>query len=258
MAEPRFELYQKAGWHWRLVDGNGRIVVSSFRYTSKANAKKAAQKVKDNAALAQIVDSKPAIDVTAVAGSAFGESIQVTINGIGTITSPPTPSVALAAAGGNQHKTAPKVKVGPNGLFLTTGVLHATTKGDVGPSGSATSDAALADVDVLGFTLTAASVASTSAANETGATGSTTLVDAMLALDENQIVPLPATPAPNTTYEGTNADTGDTFTVILNEQVPRSDGIGITVTAVHIVLEGPTATGDIFLARSESGVTTSA
>jgi hypothetical protein len=67
-------------------------------------------------------------------------------------------------------------------------------------------------------------------------------------------VPLPSAPAPNTTYEGTNADTGDTFTVILNEQVIGPGGI--TVTAVHIVLHGPTATGDIFLARSESGVTT--
>lgn len=56
-------------------------------------------------------------------------------------------------------------------------------------------------------------------------------------------------------HEGTNADTGATFTVILNEQVAGPGGI--TVTAVHIVLHGPTATGDILLARSQSGVTTS-
>jgi hypothetical protein len=110
------------------------------------------------------------------------------------------------------------------------------------------------EVDALGATLTATSLSSTCAANETGATGSTTLTEAMLVLDENQIVPLPASPAPNTTYEGTNADTGDTFTVILNEQVAAAGGI--TVTAVHIILKGPTATGDIVLAQSQCGVTT--
>jgi uncharacterized protein YegP (UPF0339 family) len=255
MADPRFELYEKAGWHWRLVDVNGRIVASSFRYASKATAKKAAQRAKDAAAVAMIVDARPAVDVTAVSGAAFGEQVDITIEGMGTIASPPTPAVTLVKAGGNQTKSAPKVKVGPGGLFLTSGVLQVATRGSVGPSGSATSTASVAEPDLLGATLTATSVSSTGTANETGATGSTTINGGMLVLDESHIVTLPSTPAPNTTYEGTNADTGDTFTVILNEQVA---GPGrITVTAVHIVLHGPTATGDILLARSQSGVTTS-
>jgi uncharacterized protein YegP (UPF0339 family) len=83
VATPRFELYDKAGWHWRLVDVNGRIVASSFRYASKTNARRAAQKAKDAAAVADIVDALPAIDVTAVAGSAFGETMNVTISGLG-------------------------------------------------------------------------------------------------------------------------------------------------------------------------------
>lgn len=257
MATPRFELYDKAGWHWRLVDVNGRIVASSFRYASKATAKAAAQRAKDAAAVADIVDAVPDVDVTAVAGAAFGESVAVTIGEVGgSISSPPTPSVTLAAAGGSQVKSAPRVKVGPNGIFLTSGLLLASTQGAIGPSGSSTSDAAVAEVDALGATLTATSVASTCAANETGATGSTTLEGAMLALNEKQIVSLPATPAPNTTYEGSNASTGDTFTVILNEQVVVKGGI--SVVAVHIVLHGPMATGDIILASSQCGVTTSA
>lgn len=98
MATPRFELYEKAGWHWRLLDVNGRIVTSSFRYASKANAKKAAQKAKDAAAVAEIVDAVPDVDVTAVAGAAFAERVDITISGLGNIVSPPTPSVALTGA----------------------------------------------------------------------------------------------------------------------------------------------------------------
>ncbi|HVM02889.1 MAG TPA: choice-of-anchor P family protein [Acidimicrobiales bacterium] len=255
MAEPRFEVFQKAGWHWRLVDANGRIVVSSFRYATKANARKAAQKAKDNAAVAEIVEARPNVDVIEVAGAAFGASVDVTISGLGNIASPPAPAVALPRAGGTQNKSLPRARIGPGGLFLTSDVLNASASGAVGPAGAATSSAAVAEIDLLGETLVATSVASTCTANETGATGSTTIDGGMLVLDENQIVPLPAAPAPNTTYQGTNADTGDTFTVILNEQVA---GAGmLTVTAVHVVLEGPTATGDILVGRSESGVTTS-
>jgi len=256
VATPRFELYEKSGWHWRLVDEYGRIIVTSYRYASKASAKLAAQRAKAVAAVADIVVAVPDVDVTAVSGTAFGASVNVVITGVGTIASAPAPSVALAASGGDQSKSAPKAKVGPGGLFLTSGVLLASSQGAPGPSGSSLSAAAVAQVDVLGATLVATSVASTCTANETGATGSATLTGAMLVLGEDRIVDLPTTPAPNTTYEGRNADTGDTFTVVLNEQVAAPGGI--TVTAVHIILKGPTATGDIVLASSQSTVTTSA
>jgi len=253
MATPRFELYEKAGWHWRLVDASGRAVASSFRYASKANAKQAAQKAKDTAATAEIVDAPTPVTVTAVAGAAFGEAVSITITGLGHVASPATPSVTLTASGGNASKSTAKVSVGPGGIFLTSGLLRAASHGATGPSGSALSTATVADVNVLGATVTATSVASTCTANETGATGSTTLEGAVLVVDENQIVQLPAAPAPNTTYHGRNADTGDSFTVILNEQVVTADGI--TVTAVHLILNGPMATGDIVLASSQSGVT---
>ncbi len=255
MGTPRFELYEKAGWHWRLLDANGRILASSFRYASKATARQAAQKAKDAAAEAQIVDALPDVDVTAVAGSAFGASVDVTIKGLGKVASPPTPTVKLAPAGGNQTKTAPKTKVGPGGIFLTSDLLQAASSGAKGPSGSCTSRASVNQVDALGGTLTATSVASSCSANETGATGLTLIAEAMLVVDDEHIVPLPASPAPNTRYEGTNSSTGDTFTVILNEQVPHPGGI--TVHAVRIILNGPHATGDIVLGSSQCGVTTS-
>lgn len=255
MGAPRFELFEKAGWHWRLVDGQGRIVASGLRYANKANAKKAAQKAKDAADAAEIVDARPDVDVTEVAGAAFGASVDVVIGGLGNIVSPPTPSVSLAPSGGNASKSAAQSRIGPGGLFLTSGHLQAASVGAAGPSGSCTSTAAVSEIDVLGATLTAVSVSSTCAANETGATGSATLEDGVLVLDDDRIVSLPSAPAPNTTYEGMNADTGDTFTVILNEQVAPPGGM--TVNAVHIILEGPTATGDIVLASSQCSVTTS-
>ena len=138
MATPRFELYEKAGWYWRLVDEYGRIVATSFRYGSKANAKKAAQKAKDAAAEAAIVEAHPDVDVTAVAGSAFGASVDITISGLGSIALPATPSVSLTPTGGHQAKTSPKANVGPGGLFLSSGPLRASSHGAVGPSGSST------------------------------------------------------------------------------------------------------------------------
>jgi hypothetical protein len=238
-----------------MLDEHGRILAVSFRYASKASARQAAQRAKAAAPVADIVEARPDVEVTAVAGTAFGESVDITITGLGHVVSPPTPLVALASAGGQQTKSGPKSKVGPGGIFLTTGALEATSQGAKGPSGSATSTASAAQVDALGATLTATSVSSTCSANETGATGAAALVGAMLALDDEHVVTLPATPAPNTTYQGTNASTGDTFTVILNEQVPSAGGL--TVNAVHLILNGPMATGDIVVASSQSGVTTS-
>lgn len=256
MAAPRFELYENSGWHWRLIDVHGRILASSPRFTSKANAKKGAQAAKDAAASAAIVDAHPGVVVSAVAGTAFGASVNVAIQDIGPLTSPPAPSITLAATGGSLSKSAPKANVGPGGLFLTSGVLLAASQGAIGPSGSATSQASVAGLDLLGGTLTATSVAGTCTANETGASGSATLTGAMLVLELGNIVALPGKPAPNTSYEGKNSQTGDTFTVVLNEQVATPGGL--TVNAVHVILHGPTATGDIVVASTQSGATVKA
>lgn len=253
MATPRFELYEKAGWRWRLVDRNGRVIAWSLRYATKAGAKQAAQRTKEMAAAAEVIEIRQDVDVTAVAASAFGAQVDIVIEGLGTITSPPTPAVTLAPAGGSQTKTVPKAKVGPAGIFLASGPLQAACEGALGAAGSASGSARATDVDALGGTLTATSLRSTCTANETGATASTTVTGGMLVLDENRIVALPDTPAPNATYEGVNADTGDTFTVVLNEQTVTADGL--QVAAVHVILHGPTATGDIVLASATSGVT---
>jgi uncharacterized protein YegP (UPF0339 family) len=57
MATPRFEVYEKSGWRWKLVDSNGEPIAISEPYESKSNAKRGAQNVKDTAPMAEIVDA---------------------------------------------------------------------------------------------------------------------------------------------------------------------------------------------------------
>jgi uncharacterized protein YegP (UPF0339 family) len=55
----KFEIYADASgsYRWRLVASNGQTVASSGEsFASKANARRAAENVKDNAAKAEIVE----------------------------------------------------------------------------------------------------------------------------------------------------------------------------------------------------------
>ena len=55
----KFEIYADAGgnYRWRLVASNGQTVASSGEsFASKANARRAAENVKDNAGKAEIVE----------------------------------------------------------------------------------------------------------------------------------------------------------------------------------------------------------
>jgi hypothetical protein len=191
-------------------------------------------------------------DVGSVSGSAFGGSVDVTISGLGTIAPPPMPAVTLPSSGGNVSGSAGSISIGPGGLFLSTGAANVASQGATGALGSSTSSASVATVDALGGTLTATNVSSTCTAGETGVTASTTITGGTLVQSGTQTVPLDSNPAPNTTFNGTNADTGDTFTVVLNEQVTGSNSI--TVNAAHIILNGPSATGDIIIGQSHCDV----
>lgn len=50
----RFEVYEKSGWRWMLVDDNNEPIATSEPYDSKANAERGAQNVKDTAPRAPI------------------------------------------------------------------------------------------------------------------------------------------------------------------------------------------------------------
>ncbi len=52
----RFEIYEKTGWRWRLVDGNNEPVATSEPYDSKANARRGAENVQQTAPAATITD----------------------------------------------------------------------------------------------------------------------------------------------------------------------------------------------------------
>ncbi len=70
---------------------------------------------------------------------------------------------------------------------------------------------------------------------------------------------LPASPAPNTTYEGHVhiGNTTDSFRWVFNEQTINADG-SITVNAGHQYLLGPSASGNLILGQVVCGVTAGA
>ena len=196
--------------------------------------------------------------VTAVSGGAYGYYASVGLFGGPPATRGPAPSVTLPAAGADPPlgAAAPNGRAvyGPAELFVS-GAVSVRTQGTTGPAGSASSSASAAEVGP--GPLTAASVSSSCRASLDGETASTTLTGGVLKIsqganvdspDDDRVVQLPADPAPNTTYEGRIENVGDTFRVVLNEQV-RSPG-AITVNAVHLYLLGPAAVGELVIGQS--------
>lgn len=49
MATAKFKIYEKTGWRWKLVDGNGETVATSEPYSSKSNAERGARNVQSTA-----------------------------------------------------------------------------------------------------------------------------------------------------------------------------------------------------------------
>lgn len=205
-----------------------------------------------------------AADVTAVKGSALGywaRNIKI-FNGAQPDTGP-TPSVTLAPDASNspQNATAPSglAKYGPATIF-SSGAIAVGTSGKKGAGGSVTTSTDIQNVNSSGQEVfTASRLQSTCTASETGVTASTTITGGKLQTSETGpvVVDIPANPAPNTTIHGKLESVGDTFTYIFNEQISNADG-SITVNAAHQILEGPTATGDLFIGQSVCGVTATA
>jgi hypothetical protein len=135
--------------------------------------------------------------------------------------------------------------------ILSTGILNASTKGGNlnSHAGYATSDASVADVDVIAGLVTADAVASTCTSNGDGSTGSTTLTGASI----TGIGSLAVNPAPNT-----KISLAGVAEITLNEQT-RTDTVGvistITVNAIHVHLNGLLAGGDVYVGRSVCEVT---
>lgn len=192
-------------------------------------------------------------DVTDVSGSgAFGESVNVSVLGTGSVTSGPTPTVTLPSGGGGPI-TDSLANVNLPGV-LTTGLLNVSTQGQNLGSHSGTSHST---AQVNGTTLLAALgpalggsplltadiISSQCTSNGDGSSGSSNLVGLEVAGN-----PITASPPPNTTIDVLGA-----ITVTLNEQiVSNSPGeTSITVNAVHVRLNlDGLATGDVILSQS--------
>jgi hypothetical protein len=201
-----------------------------------------------------------AADVSQVSGGGFGASVSVSLFGGAPFTAGPTPQVNLPGGGGETSDSTASVRSAPPGnpppvVFLETGALEVGASGQPGATGSATSTATVTNPNALSDFIKASQAKSTCTANEGSVTGSTTLAGASFTNgpDTRQ---LPANPEANETIQGVQPDVNDRFRVVLNEQ--QRSGNSITVNAVHIYLEGPSAVGEIIIAQVKCGVTTGA
>jgi len=183
--------------------------------------------------------------------------------------------------------------------FFSTGAVTVNTQGTIGASGSVTSSTSIANVDRNGSesfgygpldastlypknpTGLSTSVSSSCTASPSGNSGSTTITNGQLELD-NGLDPMtpvgelgtymdlpgtntgahppvrvivPTNPLPNTTYNGHIEVNGqqDFFKYVFNEQVTNADG-SLTVYAGHEYILGPTAKGDLYFGKSQCGV----
>lgn len=216
-----------------------------------------------------------------VAGGACGYFTDValfggpsTVRGFGQ-TIPPgnagsaSPSVKLPAAGSVTALTAtdgngalaeygPAVVFGgrppanPDAPVPPSGTQKATTKGKL----SVTSSASVKNVGAGPFS--ASAVSCTCNAKKSGTSGSTTITKGVLATatdadgSPTATSVIPAHPPLNHTLTGTTSN-GDNFKAVFNEQTVAADGT-ITVDAVHLYLLGPTAVGEVVVARAHSRV----
>ncbi len=144
-------------------------------------------------------------------------------------------------------------------LAPPSGPITVSTQGTTGPTGSATSsvDIVLSNNPAapggIGSSVEGEELHSTCTATETSLTGAARFVNGVVYTSTDSAgVPLtqeviPNSPAPNTRVQGALTTVGDAFTVILNEQIVGTNEI--TVNAVHMILEGPTAVGHVIIGQ---------
>ena len=229
-------------------------------------------------------------DVSGITASAFGYYTNVGINdepmtvrGFGQTIPPGTlesasPSVDCPATG----TTEPVAVTDPDGAIAMygsralfsgqwpetatepppSGPITVSCQGTTGPTGSASSSADV--INVGPGPLLADEVHSTCTATETGVTGTTTIIGGVLVTSTDAdgkpvtTEAIPIEPDVNYTRTGTINDVGDTYRIVLNEQIEDPVTGALTVNAAHIYLLGPTTEGEIVIASSTCGVAVTA
>jgi hypothetical protein len=137
--------------------------------------------------------------------------------------------------------------------YVTTGRLTVTAAGSKDPAGSRVLSTAEVDrLNILDGLVTAERAVAVSGSAGNGVTAASNAEGSgFFGLVVNGVPFGDVTPAPNTTIEIPGG------VVILNEQIPRGDGItttALTVQMVHVVLSGDPI-GDIVVLSSSTGVT---
>lgn len=222
-----------------------------------------------------------------VSGDAYGYYTSVSLFGGPAGVNGPTPMVTLPATGAAAPVTGTQPSgsavYGPAHIFggkwpsdvevaPPSGPLAVSTKGKPGPGGfvTSTSDITLfptpmkvtcagAPPGSLGCSAPGGfgpvvpnegdELHSTCTANESGATGSTRIVNGMLSTSTDEggepkdREPIPENPPVNYTRTGTITNVGDNWRVVYNEQIVDPDG-SITVNAIHMFLLGQIAVGE--------------
>lgn len=214
-------------------------------------------------------------EVAEVTGSAYGFSSSVSLFDGPAVVSGPAPVVTLPPEG----SATPITEVDPEGesaqygpaIIVQPTTMSVSTEGTAGRQGSVTSSSSVEferdedEVELGPFD--ADRLESTCTATESGATGSATLSAASLVTSTDpdsgepvETIEVPADPTPNTTFGGTIDDVGDTYRIVLNEQIVEGDTL--TVNAVHYYLgqneqgesvEG-VAQGEAIIGQSVCGV----
>ena len=219
-------------------------------------------------------------DVTGVTGNAYGYFLSVSLFGGPPNLRGPAPQVTLASDGSNspQTATAPSASavVGP-ATFFTSGQLNVSTQATIGATGSVTTNANIANITTAsGGALGATNLASScTSSSTTGAlSGTTTITGGVLETDSGDDIngdgdftdpgehapvtqAVPVSPVANSpAIPGHIHVNGaqDNVSYQFNEQITNPDG-SLTVYAAHQRLIGPTAVGDLFLGKSQCGLT---
>lgn len=204
-------------------------------------------------------------EVSEVTGSAYGFSASLSLFDSPPVEREPVPLVTLPPEGSPEPITAtdPEGELAQYGpaVIVEATAITVSTEGTTGGNGAVTSSATVEFDDDREEQLdpfNADGLFATCTASEGGSTGSVTLEAATLVTSTDpdtgepvETIDLPTNPAPNTTFGGTIDYVGDTFRIVLNEQITEGDTL--TVNAVHYYLgqnqEGESVDGE---ARGEA------
>lgn len=202
-------------------------------------------------------------------GGGYGFFVSVSLFGGPAASKGPDPTVTLPDGG----SASPVTRSSPSGIaqfgpatLYTSDELTVSTQGTPGGTVTSSSKATNINKSTVHATqtgsesFTADTVSSTCSSSGTSQSGSSSLVAAKLVTSvgtnfdsaaDDVVVPIPADPAPNTSYTGKIENVGDEFRIVFNEQ-QRGDG-SITVNAVHMYLLGPIAKGELIIGQSRCG-----